>query len=75
MNFVHYKNLSGRSNVEAYSIGPSYIVVKFFNTQKHYTYSFRSAGERNVNKLICLSVSGYGLNRFININCKYLYER
>ena len=72
--FVKYANLSGNSNVSAFEIGTDYISVIFNNTQKPYVYSYRSAGQFNVEHMKKLALSGCGLNSFILRYCKYSYE-
>ena len=74
MDFVRYKNLSGRSNVAAYRINYECIDVVFFGSTKIYRYSYKSAGKPNIDELIRRANQGYGLNSYINTNCKYLYE-
>lgn len=69
-----YKNVNGNSNIEAYEIGSDYIDVKFFNTYKIYRYSYRSAGEYNVERAKQLAMQGYGLNSFIMREMRYSYE-
>ncbi len=70
----HYANLGGNSNVETYEIGATFIRVKFYGTNKLYTYSYNSAGMQNVEKAKDLAIRGQGLNSFIMRNMKYLYE-
>lgn len=73
--FVSYKNIDGDSNVESYEIGVDYIAVKFYKTSKIYVYSYHSAGRENVETMKKFAVSGDGLNAYINLNCRNLYER
>lgn len=70
-----YKNINGDSGVYSYEIGTDYIDVKFKNTSKIYKYTYSSAGTENVEKMKQLAMQGHGLNSFININVKYLYEK
>lgn len=73
--FVHYKDVDGDSNVESYEIGPDYIAVKFYGTQKIYVYSYRIAGRNHVEAMKSLAVSGNGLNSYINRNCRNLFDK
>lgn len=71
--FVYYKNIDGDSNDTAYEIGPNYISVKFFGTNKIYTYTYQSAGAENAENMKKLARAGNGLNSYINNYCKNLY--
>lgn len=71
----NYLNTNGNSNIEAYEIGTSYISVKFFGTAKVYTYSYSSAGVKNVETMKDLARQGNGLNSFIMRNVRTKYER
>ena len=73
--FVKYKDIDGDSNIEMYEIGPDYISIKFFGTNKIYTYSYKSAGLAYVEKMKFLARNGDGLNSYINNYCKYRYVR
>lgn len=74
-----YANLSGESNVSCHQIGDDNIVVEFNTRGKDgcntYKYSYRSAGQGNVDHMKSLAVAGLGLNSFINTNVRKLYER
>ena len=70
-----YKNIDGDSGVYAYECGPDYIDVQFSSTGKIYRYSYRSAGVENVEHMKILASIGTGLNAFINMVVKYLYEK
>ena len=70
-----YRNSSGSSGVSAYEIGSDYILVKFSGTAKTYRYSYRKAGQNHVEKLKQLAKSGSGLNSYINIHVKNLYDK
>ena len=71
----HYLNLGGNSNVEAFEIGTTYISVKFYGTNKIYTYSYNSAWSSNVETAKSLARSGSGLNSFIMRNMRFSYEK
>ncbi len=73
--FVKYKDIDGDSNIEMYEIGSDCISIKFFGTNKIYTYSYKSAGLANVEKMKSLARNGDGLNSYINNYCKYRYVR
>ncbi len=70
-----YQNNGGKSNVEAFEIGTSYILVKFYGTPKIYKYSYDSAGANNVETMKQLALQGSGLNSFIMKNVRFKYER
>jgi hypothetical protein len=66
-----YRNLSGKSGVHSYEIGIEYIRVKFLDTSKVYTYSYRKAGSHHVEKMKYLASTGSGLNSYIDQYVKY----
>lgn len=72
---VPYKDIDVDSGVSAYEIGEDYIEVKFNGTSKIYTYSYKSAGSKNVEIMKELAEKGNGLNSFINKNVKFKYEK
>ena len=47
---LRYKNNNGNSNVEGYSIGETFIEVKFWESSKIYRYSYKRAGEKMLKK-------------------------
>jgi hypothetical protein len=69
-----YRNSGGGSGVSAYEIGSDYILVKFSGTARTYRYSYRKAGQNHVENLKRLAKSGSGLNSYINIHVKNLYD-
>lgn len=69
-----YQNLSGDSGVYGYIIGDHYISVKFFNTEKMYTYSYGRAGANHVETMKGLARAGRGLNSYIMKYVKDLYD-
>lgn len=69
-----YRNLSGKSGVHSYEIGIEYIRVKFLDTSKVYTYSYRKAGSHHVEKMKYLASTGSGLNSYIDQYVKYKYD-
>lgn len=72
---VLYKNLNMNSNVQFYEICPQSIRVKFYKTNKVYSYSYVSAGKAKVEYMKFLARRGFGLNSFINRFCKYSYDK
>lgn len=70
-----YRNSGGDSGVSAYEIGSDYILVKFSGTARKYRYSYRKAGQNHVENLKRLAESGSGLNSYINIHVKNLYDK
>lgn len=71
--FKHYKNIDKDSNVDSYESGPNYIKVKFFDGSI-YTYSYNKAGVENVEEMKRLADSGDGLNSYIMLHCRKLYD-
>lgn len=72
---VRYKNLSGDSGVEAYEIGPDYIIVKFSGASRTYSYSYGRAGSGHVEQMKILAITGRGLSTYISRHVKHLYDR
>lgn len=68
-----YKNLSRDSSVYAYEIGFNYIDVQFTDGSV-YRYSYRSAGEYNVEQMKRYAQAGDGLGSFIRRKVGKLYE-
>lgn len=73
--FKNYRNLNGNSNVESYEIGFNYVAVRFRGTPKVYIYSYSSAGADRVERMKVLAEAGRGLNSYINLYCRYGYEK
>lgn len=71
---IRYKNLKGNSGIIAYEYGYDYIKVQF-SDYSIYRYTYLSAGRYNVEEMKKCADNGYGLNGYINHNCKYGYER
>ena len=63
-----YKNLSGKSGVTAYEIGPDHIKVQFKHNPNVYTYSSRQIAHAKIEQMKALAVVGQGLGTFINQN-------
>jgi hypothetical protein len=71
----HCLDLSKRSGIETYEIGETFISVKFKNSSKIYTYSYKLAGKINVDTMKTLAKNGKGLNGYITRNVRYLYDK
>jgi hypothetical protein len=69
-----YANRSGHSNVHAYELSDSGIVVQFKTGQK-YLYTVASAGANAITTMHQLARSGIGLNSFINTHVRKKYAR
>lgn len=69
-----YKNSGKDSGVSAYERGVDYINVKFSETSRIYTYSYRKAGRMHVENMKSLAQSGKGLNSYINKYTKTLND-
>lgn len=70
---VRYANLSGNSGVLSYQIEEDSITVQF-SDYSQYVYSYRSAGQSNVEHMKQLAREGRGLNSFIMRRVKHSYE-
>lgn len=68
-----YRNTSGNSGVYSYEIGNNYIRVQFSSGQT-YRYSYKKAGNNNVEKMKTLARNGSGLNAYINNYVKFKYD-
>jgi hypothetical protein len=68
-----YRNTSGNSGVYSYEIGNDYIRVQFSSGQT-YRYSYKKAGNHNVEKIKTLARNGSGLNAYINNYVKFKYD-
>lgn len=71
--FHGYANRSGTSSIVAYETGKGYIAVEFENGSV-YTYTEDSAGPEAISMMKALAKRGQGLNSFIQMYAKYLYE-
>jgi hypothetical protein len=69
-----YANRGGGSSVAAYSIGTTWIDVRFTDG-KVYRYSYRSCGPAHCEQLKSLAIGGSGLNSYILRNVRLGYER
>jgi len=69
-----YRNWSGTSGIAAYEIGADFITVKFIDTSRTYTYSYRRAGRTHVETMKTLALRGSGLNKYINRHVRSLYD-
>lgn len=64
-----YRDWDNDSNIVAYEIGDSYIVVQFRSSHfKFYKYTVGTAGSYNISEMQKLACAGDGLNAFINDN-------
>jgi hypothetical protein len=69
-----YLNKNGDSGVSHFEILADKIIVKFTGTIRTYTYSCRKAGVTHVNEMKILAINGSGLNSYINLHVKKLYD-
>jgi hypothetical protein len=60
-----YRNLSRASGVEAYQLGPDWILVRFRNGTV-YRYTCSSAGAPQIARMHALAETGRGLATFIS---------
>lgn len=70
---LKYANLSGISGVTAYEFTAGGIKVTFQDGST-YLYTERSAGRHNITVMIECARAGRGLNSYINMNVRKLYE-
>lgn len=69
---TRYGNRAGNSGVVAYEIRRDGIRVEFIDG-RIYTYTYRSAGRENVERMKLLARSGRGLSGFISTHVKDRY--
>jgi hypothetical protein len=69
---MRYENRAGNSGVVAYEIRRDGIRVEFIDG-RIYTYTYRSAGRENVERMKLLARSGRGLSGFISTHVKDRY--
>jgi hypothetical protein len=67
-----YGNHHGNSGVTAFTIGRSYIDVRFASGHV-YRYTYASAGKENVEYMKLLAREGADLSTFISTEVKYDY--
>lgn len=69
-----YSNIGGNSGVVCFEIERNSITVWFRKGKRPYTYSYSRAGLVKVETMIRLARDGYGLNAFINLYVRDLYD-
>jgi hypothetical protein len=67
-----YKNRSGDSGVTAYQLGRDSLLVQFKNGTI-YSYTYASAGRKNIEHMKRLAVAGQGLSTFISQHVSHRY--
>ncbi len=67
-----YANLSGNSGVVAYEIRADSVIVEFTDGWL-YSYTYRSAGADNIERMKELAASGRGLSGFISTTVRNDY--
>ena len=70
---TRYRNLEEHSGVTAYEIAPESISVEF-NLDAVYLYTYRSAGEKVVEKMKLLAIAGRGLSTYISREVRENFE-
>lgn len=73
--FVTYRDIDHDSGISAYEIGADYIAVQFKGGYKTYFYTYASAGAAHVEQMKKLAETGDGLNSYIGLHCRLLYDR
>ena len=71
---IKYKNISRNSGVKEYSIGPTFIKVRFRESSKIYVYTEKSAGILRIQKMKNLAKEGRGLSTYISQNVRHKYD-
>ncbi|HSI94934.1 MAG: hypothetical protein ACAH09_01505 [Methylophilaceae bacterium] len=66
---IRYGNRARNSGVIAYEIKRDFIRVKFVDGST-YTYTYRSAGRENIERMKVLARSGRGLSGYISTHVK-----
>jgi len=61
-----YLNLSGKSGVRAYDLGPDFIDVAFVNRHTPYRYSAEGVGRENVAEMQSEVRNGYDQIELVN---------
>jgi len=69
---TRYKNLESDSGIIAYETASDSISV-VFKDRSLYMYTYRSAGQANIQRMKALAATGRGLNTFISQNVKKAY--
>lgn len=69
-----YGNFSKGSNITSFQIGDNFIKIKYTDTSKVFTYSYKKAGQKNIDNMKLLASCGSGLNRYINTFAKHLFD-
>jgi hypothetical protein len=72
---TQYGNTELHSTITHYAVGDTHINIWFAGLNLPKKYSFKSATESKVNRMIELAKAGKGLNRYIITEAKGLYER
>ena len=70
-----YRSKNGKSGVAAYENGQDFIRILFRDSPEVYTYSNRSAGKSNVERMKRLALEGEGLATFVTRNVRNKFER
>ncbi len=71
-----YDDIDGDSGVLSYEYGSDWIIVEFERgQQRHYKYTYASAGSIHVDRMKVLANQGEGLNSYINRNVGKAYAQ
>lgn len=69
-----YQNQSGNSGVIGYEISEKAIRI-WFRDGDDYLYTYKSAGQKCIETMKALAVSGHGLATYINQHAAERYEK
>lgn len=71
-----YRDIDGDSGILSYHYGADWISVEFERgAQRHYRYTYASAGSFHVERMKALADQGEGLNSYIIKNVAKAYEK
>lgn len=71
-----YRNIHGKSNVEAYEVTEDSITVRFMSGRfRNYLYTNQRPGETVVERMKALALQGFGLNSYISKTVKSRFAR
>lgn len=63
-----YRNLSGKSGLEAFEIGNDFVKLRFRDNPRIYVYSSHNIAPEKIEQMKRLALSGRGLASFVSRN-------
>ena len=70
-----YQNLSGRSGVSEFTIGPDFIKIRFISKSDVYVYDASKPGANHVGNMKKLAAEGRGLATYVSKNIRKRYAQ